>query len=306
MNQPLRIGTRGSRLALAQATWLQREIARRFPGTESTLVRITTSGDRFVDRPLRDVGGKGLFVKEIEQALLDGAIDCAIHSMKDVPSALAADLMIAAVPPREDPRDVLISRERVPLAELPPGSRLGTSSTRRQALCRALRRDLVVDDLRGNVDTRLRRLDEGDFAAILLAAAGLRRLGIEPDGAQPLSVEEFVPAIGQGALAIETRPDAIGNLFAQLDDRATRACITAEREVLAALGGSCHTPIAAHGSIDDAGMLTVNGLVARPDGTQIVRACVAGSANDAASLGRTLAHELRRGGADAILAALET
>lgn len=305
MSQPLRIGTRGSRLALAQAEWLQREIARRFPGTESTLVRITTSGDRFVDRPLRAVGGKGLFVKEIEQALLDGAIDCAIHSMKDVPSALAADLVIAAVPPREDPCDVLISRDRSNLADLPPGTRVGTSSTRRQALCRALRPDLVIEDLRGNVDTRLRRLDEGAFGAILLAAAGLRRLGIEHHGAQRLPVAEFLPAIGQGALAIETRPDAVGSLLARLDDPTTRACVTAEREVLAALGGSCHTPIAAHGTIDDDALLTVHGLVAQPDGTQIVRARVAGSSDDAANLGRILAHELRRGGADAILAALE-
>lgn len=303
MSRSLRIGTRGSRLALAQAEWLRRELEAKLGDVSASLVVIKTSGDRFTDRPLRDIGGKGLFVKEIEQALADGEIDCAIHSMKDVPSELAGDLIIAAVPPREDARDVLVGAEPIRLADLPAGARVGTSSTRRQALCRALRPDLAVEDLRGNVDTRLRSLDAGRFAAILLAAAGLRRLGIAPPGAYPLDPDEFVPAIGQGALAVETRPDDIGKRIARLDDPTTRACVSAEREVLAALGGSCHTPIAAHAVVRGAS-LQINGMVASPDGSRVIRARVDGDRDQAAALGRQLADRLETTGGAEILAAL--
>lgn len=303
MTRTLRIGTRGSRLARAQAEWLRKEIESHFPDLRASLVIIKTSGDRFVDRPLRDIGGKGLFVKEIEQALLDGEIDCAIHSMKDVPSELAGDLTIAAVPRREDARDVLVSESGSNLNALPHGARIGTSSTRRRAICCSLRPDVVVEDLRGNVDTRLRHLADGRFDAILLAAAGLRRLGLQPLGAHALEPGAFVPAIGQGALAIETRPDAIGARLATFDDPQTRMCVMAEREVLKALGGSCHTPIAAHATVDGA-TIRIAGLVASPDGRRVIRSQADGALAHAESLGRRLADDLQGAGAAEILVAL--
>ena len=303
MKRPVRIGTRGSRLALAQAEWFRRAVEARCD-TAAELVVIRTSGDRFTDRPLRDIGGKGLFVKEIEQALLDGDIDCAIHSMKDVPAELAGDLVLAAVPEREDPRDVLVTRDGRGLDALAAGARVGTSSLRRRALSLALRPDLAVADLRGNVDTRLQRLDSGDFDAILLAAAGLNRLGIAPAGARALDPGPFVPAIGQGALAIESRPDDVAALLARLDDPPTHLCTRAERAVLAALGGSCHTPLAAHGRIDGA-TLWLEGVVASPDGARVVRGRQSGPITDPETIGRRLADELCRNGGAAILAELD-
>jgi len=303
VNRPIRIGTRGSRLALAQAEWFRRALETRCD-VAAELVIIKTSGDRFVDRPLRDIGGKGLFVKEIEQALLEGGIDCAIHSMKDLPAELAGDLVLSAVPEREDPRDVLITRDGLELEELPAGFRVGTSSLRRRALCLALRPDLAIEDLRGNVDTRLRKLESGDLDAILLAAAGLNRLGISPSGARALDPMPFLPAIGQGALAIETRQDEIATIVGRLDDRTTHLCTRAERAVLAALGGSCHTPIAALGEIDDH-TLTLDGVIASPDGSRVVRGRETGSVADPEAIGRRLAEDLCRKGGDAILAELD-
>ncbi len=304
MTGPLRIGTRGSKLAVAQSQWVQTWL-RQHRDIAVELVTIRTTGDRFAEQPVSRIGGKGVFVKEIEDALLAGSIDCAVHSMKDVPSELAAGLIIAAVPAREDPRDVLISAAGVGLPQLPRGARLGTSSLRRAAQLRAARADLDVRDLRGNVDTRLRKLGAGEFDALVLAAAGLRRLGIRPPGAQILAPDIFIPAIGQGALAIESRQDEVADLFAPLDDARTHVAVTAERAFLRRTGGTCHTPLAAHATVDS-DAVELRAMIASPDGTQVVRGTRTGPASSAAKLATDLADELLGRGGAAILQALET
>ncbi|HVN87681.1 MAG TPA: hydroxymethylbilane synthase [Candidatus Binatia bacterium] len=301
MSRPIRIGTRGSALALTQSRWTQQQLAVR--GQAAELVTITTSGDRFVDRPLSAVGGKGLFVKEIEEALSDGRIDCAVHSMKDVPGELAPGLTIAAVPSREDARDVVLTRTGVALAALPPESRVGTTSLRRVALVRAANPALAIAPLRGNVDTRLRKLDAGEFDAIVLAAAGLNRLGIIRDHVEHLDPVQFVPAIGQGALAIETRADDIPAAVAALDDPAARTAVDAERAFLIRVGGSCHTPLAAHATLTG-DRLHLRAVIASPDGRQVIRGERTGAAADAATIGTHLADELLTRGGDVILQAL--
>jgi hydroxymethylbilane synthase len=294
----LRLGTRGSRLALAQARWVQARLHEQHPDLAVELVTIKTSGDRFLDQPLSVIGGKGLFVKEIDDALTQGTIDCAVHSMKDVPTEIAPGLMIAALPPRADPRDVLISRAGGGLPALAHGARVGTSSLRRMALLRALRRDLSVNSLRGNVDTRLRKLDDGHVDAIVLAAAGLRRLGIERTDIDFLDPQHFVPAIGQGALAIESRSDETGELLHVLDDAPTRVAVHAERAFLLRVGGSCRTPLAAHATVDG-NRLEMHAIIAGPDGSRLVRGTRVGDAASAAQLGTDLAEELLgRGGAE--------
>jgi hydroxymethylbilane synthase len=299
----IRIGTRGSQLALAQSRWVQTWIAEHLK-LDVELVTIKTTGDRFVDRPLSSMGGKGVFVKEIEEALLAGRIDCAVHSMKDVPSEVAAGLIIAAMPPREDARDVLIGAGGDGLLQLPRGARLGTSSLRRTALVRAQRNDIRLHDLRGNVDTRLRKLDCGEVDALLLAAAGLRRLGIERPDARFMDPQDFIPAIGQGALAIESRRDAFASLLAPLDHVPTRIAVTAERAFLLRAAGSCRTPLAAHATVEG-NVVDVQALIASPDGSQVVRGSRKGRSSAAAALGADLAAELLgRGGAE-ILRALE-
>jgi len=300
VNGPIRIGTRGSALALAQATWARDALARRYPERGATLVVIKTSGDRFVDRPLADIGGKGLFVKEIDEALLAGTVDCAVHSMKDLPAALAPGLHLAAVPRREDPRDVLITQAGVAFAALRAGARVGTSSLRRAALLRHLRPDLTITPLRGNVDTRLRKVAAGELDAIVLAAAGLHRLGLAPPAAEPLDPGVFVPAVGQGALALETRADASATLLAWLDDPVTRAAVEAERAFMQAVGGSCHTPLAAHATVG-AAQLRLQALVASPDGTRVLRGDRTGPAAAATDIGAALAAELIDRGATDIL-----
>jgi hydroxymethylbilane synthase len=299
----LRLGTRGSALALAQAGWVRTQLQQRDPTIVVDLVTIKTSGDRFIDRPLSAIGGKGLFVKEIEDALLAGAIDCAVHSMKDLPAQLPPELTIAAVPPREDPRDALLARLQVPCMQLPRGARLGTSSLRRAALLRHWRRDFVIEPLRGNVDTRLRRLERGELDGLVLAAAGLRRLGLEPPGLEFFDPQQFIPAIGQGALAVQSRRDTTAQMLAVLDDAPTRTAVLAERAFMAGVGGSCQTPLAAHGRLSgDA--LVLNALIASPDGNRMVRGTRTGAAADGEFLGHDLAAELlRRGGAE-ILATL--
>jgi hydroxymethylbilane synthase len=273
-------------------------LQRQHPQLAVELVTITTSGDRFTEQPLSAIGGKGLFVKEIEEALQAGGIDCAVHSMKDLPAELAPGLAIAAVPVREDPRDVLITREGIVLEALPPGARVGTSSLRRMALLRAARVDLEVMNLRGNVDTRVRKLVRGDFDAIVLASAGLRRLGIKLGGMVFLDPQQFIPAIGQGALAIESRADEITELLAPLDDAATRVAVTAERAFLARAGGSCRTPLAAHATVHE-NTVEMRALIASPDGHQVVRGACCGPVAVAAILGTELATEvLGRGGAE--------
>jgi hydroxymethylbilane synthase len=303
LSRTLRIGTRGSQLALAQSRWVQAALQRHDPDLAVELVTIKTAGDRFLDTPLSTLGGKGLFVAEIEEALAARHIDCAVHSLKDVPNELAPGLVIAAIPRREDPRDVVISRTRVALRDLPQGARLGTSSLRRGALIRAQRHNLTVVALRGNVDTRLRKLDAGELDAIVLAAAGLHRLGIKRDDVEFLDPEEFVPAIGQGALAIESRDDVSSMLQTALEDAHTRVTVTAERAFLARVGGSCHTPLAAYATLSE-GHVHLRGVIASPDGSHVVRGSrqsVAGSAVDAA---RDLADDLLSRGGRTILDAL--
>lgn len=304
MSRVLRIGTRGSRLALAQSHWVKSCVERRWPEVTVELVTITTSGDRFLDQPLSAIGGKGLFVKEIEEALTAKTIDCAVHSMKDVPGVLAPGLTIAAVPEREDARDVLLTTAGVQFDKLPRGARLGTSSLRRMALVRAARPDLAVSSLRGNVDTRLRKLDRGELDAIVLAAAGLRRLGIARDSAQFFDPQQFVPAIGQGALAIECREDETTELLAPFDDDVTRLAVTAERAFLLRAGGSCRTPLAAHARVTG-DRIELRALIASPDGTRVVRGARTGSAAAAAETGTALCDELLGKGGAEILRALE-
>jgi hydroxymethylbilane synthase len=304
---PLRvvIGTRGSALARWQAEHIAGELARHFPGVQITQQIIVTEGDRFQTGPVIERGGKGVWVKEIEAALLAGTIDLAVHSLKDVPAALAPGLVLAAIPPRADPRDVLVSRDGRSLRELAPGSRVGTSSLRRVCQVRALRSDLSVELLRGNVDTRLRKVAEGVVDAAVLAAAGLDRLGFGARITERLSERDMLPAIGQGALAIETRAEdeAVRWLCRSLADRAAEVTVAAERALLAGLGAGCRTPVAGHATLND-DVVTLKGLVGRPDASEILRDEEAGPAADAADIGGRLAARLLARGAGRILAEL--
>ena len=296
----LRLGTRASPLARVQAEGVRAALAARHPGLTVELVFVRTTGDR-VTGPLAAAGGKGLFVKEIEEALLDGRIDAGVHSMKDVPARLAAGLVIGAVPERADARDVLIGGDGG-LAGLPPGARIGTASPRRRAQLLAHRPDLVVVLLRGNVDTRLRKWRAGEVDALLLAAAGLARLGISEPAAQPLPVDEFLPAVGQGALALECRADdgATRALLAAVDQPAAATAVAAERAFLAAVGGDCNSAIAAHATLAD-GRLTLRALVTDPDGRRRLEERDTAPAADAEALGRTVATRLLAAGAAALM-----
>ena len=269
----VRIGTRRSKLALTQSGIMQRAIGRALGVAEADiaeavpLVEIVTTGDRVQDRRLMEIGGKALFTKEIEEALLEGRIDVAVHSMKDVPAEPPPGLCIAAVPPREDPRDAFVSDAFATFADLPAGARLGTASLRRQAQALALRPDLTIEMLRGNVDTRLRKLAEGEFDAILLAVSGLNRLGFESVIRERLALDDFLPAPGQGALALQTRTDDRGAAWvAALDDPATALAVAAERGAMTALEGSCRTAIGAHAEIA-AGKLRLTTEMLAPDGS---------------------------------------
>jgi len=295
----LRLGTRASPLARVQAEGVRAALAARHPGLTVELVFVRTTGDR-VTGPLAAAGGKGLFVKEIEEALLDGRIDAGVHSMKDVPARLAAGLVIGAVPERADARDVLIGGDGG-LAGLPPGARIGTASPRRRAQLLA-HRDLVVVLLRGNVDTRLRKWRAGEVDALLLAAAGLARLGISEPAAQPLPVDEFLPAVGQGALALECRADdgATRALLAAVDQPAAATAVAAERAFLAAVGGDCNSAIAAHATLAG-GRLTLRALVTDPDGRRRLEERDTAPAADAEALGRTVATRLLAAGAAALM-----
>ncbi|HUL75665.1 MAG TPA: hydroxymethylbilane synthase [Vicinamibacteria bacterium] len=293
----LRIGTRGSPLALWQAEHVKGRLAAL--GHEVELRVITTTGDRLLDRRLESVGGKGAFLKEIEEAMLAGEADLAVHSLKDVPTALPAGLSLCAILERADARDAFLS-SGPRLLELPVGATVGTTSLRRQAQLRALRGDLVLADLRGNVDTRIRRLREGRFDAILLAMAGLARLGRADEVTEVLDPREFVPAPGQGAIALECRDAdaAVRRALAFLDHPPTARAVTAERAFLAALGGGCNVPLGAHAFAVDGGLELV-GFVAEAGGPGIVRGGRRGSDPD--SLGRALAGELLSRGAHALL-----
>ena len=296
------LGTRGSRLAVWQAEWVQARLKEIAPDVTVTLQRIKTSGDKILDVPLAKIGGKGLFVKEIEDSLLQGTIDLAVHSMKDVPTALPEGLDIVCVPEREDPRDALISRDGTPLDRLPQGARVGTSSLRRQAQLLHRRPDLKIEMLRGNLDTRLRKLREGQFEAIVLAAAGLKRMGWDGQITECLAHEVSLPAIGQGALGLEGRRDDLflREVVAALEHPPTRAAVTAERALLDRLEGGCQVPIAAHATL--AGdRLRLEGLVASVDGRRIVQDRTEGPVAEAREIGLRLGEQLLRQGGEAIL-----
>ncbi|HUO79349.1 MAG TPA: hydroxymethylbilane synthase [Steroidobacteraceae bacterium] len=302
--QHLRIATRRSALALWQAEHVAALLRARHPGLTVALVPIVTTGDRIQDRPLADVGGKGLFIKELEVAMAEERAELAVHSMKDVPAVLPEGFVIAAVLPRADPRDAFLSRRHASFAALPPGARVGTSSQRRQSILRALRPDLEIVPLRGNVDTRLRKLDAGEFDAIILAAAGLVRLGFGERITEYLSPSVSLPAVGQGIVGIECRDrPAVLGLLGALDDRLSRECLAAERALAARLEGSCTSPIAgfAHHA---GGSLELEGLVGAPDGRVVYRDRIAGPPGEAEALGRALADRLLAAGAGALLATL--
>jgi hydroxymethylbilane synthase len=293
----LTIGSRGSQLALWQARWIKARLEEL--GEVCRIEIIKTTGDKITDVPLAKVGTKGLFTKEIEEALLAGAVDLAVHSMKDLPTELPAGLEVAGIPAREDPRDALLGSR---FKDLPQGCRVGTSSLRRAAQLRALRPDLEVEPLRGNLDTRVRKLTEGRYAAIVLAAAGLKRLGWEDKIAEILPVTYMCPAVGQGALAIETRADggAAHEICRKLDHAETRVAVTAERAVLASLGGGCQVPIGAHAVVGD-GQLELTAVVCSPDGDRLIRRNSSGAVEAAEDLGRALGEALLEAGADEIL-----
>ena len=291
------IASRGSQLALWQARWVESRLAAL--GMESRIEIIRTTGDKITDVPLAQVGGKGLFTKEIEEALADGRADLAVHSLKDLPTELPEGLVLAAVPEREDPRDAIVGAT---LAELPAGARVGTSSLRRAAQLRRLRPDLAIESIRGNLDTRLRKLDEGRYRAIVLAAAGLKRLGWAARIAEILPPEVMCPAVGQGALAIETTGPGRAAVRA-LDDPATHAAVVAERGLLAALGGGCQVPIGAHAEVAG-GRLSMFAVVCSPDGAALVRGASEGDVRDAETIGRDLGAVLLGRGARAILEAV--
>ncbi len=307
MKSHFTIGSRGSRLALWQAEWVRTRLGELRPGVEVRVEIYKTTGDIHRDVPLAVIGGKGAFTKELEEALLDARIDIAVHSLKDLPTTLPDGLTIAAVPEREDPRDALVLPrgsviEVSSLTSLPAGAIVGTSSLRRQAQLRHLRPDVSIADVRGNVDTRLRKLDAGGFDALILAAAGLRRLGFDARIDAAIESIEMLSAVGQGALGVETREDdaATREIVSLLEHAPTRAACTAERALLAALGGGCQVPIAAHGTIER-GRIKLEGLVAALDGSRVIRDSLDGDATEAERAGQTLAARLREQGADELL-----
>ena len=302
MKKTIRIGSRGSQLALWQAGWVQTQINQNQPGYATQLVIIKTTGDKITDVPLAKVGGKGLFVKEIEEALLDGRIDIAVHSMKDMPSEIPHGLCIGAVPQRENPLDALVSDQHASIEALPQGARLGTSSLRRAAQLRHYRPDLTIAPLRGNLDTRLKKLADTNLDAIVLASAGLKRLGMADRITAYIEPEIMLPAVGQGALCIESRINdkEIGPIVSGLDHPGSHIAVLAERAFSQRLEGGCQVPIAAHATID-ADRLQITGMVAELDGCLVLKETVEGSCDQAAALGLKLAENLLAQGAGPIL-----
>ena len=294
---PLRIGSRGSPLALVQARTVRARLAATLGVDEAAieLVIIRTSGDAIQDRPLAEVGGKGLFTKEIEEALLDNRIDLAVHSAKDMPTVLPAGLILTACLEREDPRDVFISRKAPSLAELPQGATLGTASLRRQAIAKRARGDLRVVPLRGNVETRLRKLDAGEMDATILALAGMKRLGLTQHATKIMSAEEFLPAVAQGAIGIETRADdaRTRDLLARIDHADTSTAIACERAFLAVLDGSCKTPIGGHADISG-DTIHFRGLLAHPDGNPSCEHRTHGPRAEAIEIGAEAGRAIKR------------
>jgi hydroxymethylbilane synthase len=302
MTRTLVIGSRGSKLALWQAEYVKARLEAFDSQVSYRIEIIKTTGDVKPD-PLSQIGGKGVFTKEIEDALLDHRIDIAVHSLKDLPTILPEELQITGIGEREDPRDAIVARTEITdLEDLRLGAIVGTSSPRRLAQLRSARPDLVIKELRGNVDTRIRKLDEGQYDAIILACAGLRRLGLDNRISVALDPDKMIPAVGQGALGIETRSgdDFTIQTVRQLDHADTRLACTAERALLKSLGGGCQLPIAAH-AVVAAGELSITGMVATPDGSQVMRDTLAGVASDADALGQELANRLIQSGATSLL-----
>lgn len=309
--QALTYCTRKSALALAQSRAFVASLTAAAEAAGAPIstgeLTITTSGDKFLSQPLQDLGGKGLFIKELEEALLDGRADFAVHSIKDVPAELAGDLAIVCIPPREDPRDVLVSKENAPLADLPHGARVGTSSLRRALALREARPDLAIEPLRGNVDSRLKKVTEGPLDAIVLAYAGLKRLGLGAHASEVLSTDVMLPAVGQGALGIEARAgaEACREVLARVEDLATSFAVRAERAVMLAVSGNCRMPVAAHAARVTRGsgdVLHLRAFLAEADGTKVRRAerelawpsiIDARALDEAAALGHDLGRELR-------------
>jgi len=303
MRKLIKLGTRGSLLATTQSTWVKKQIEAQHPDITVEMVKIVTKGDKILDVPLAMVGGKGLFVKEIEEALLRNDIDLAVHSMKDVPSELPEELHLGIIPPRENPHDAFISNDFGSLNELPQGAVVGTSSLRRRAQLAALRPDLEIVDLRGNLDTRLRKLDEGQFAAIILAAAGLNRLGMSDRATGYFTAKQMLPAVGQGALGIELRKDDAELLdgLSFLNDEKTTIAVAAERSFLFRLEGGCQVPIGAFAEVDN-GSVELTGLIASIDGKTVLKESMQGPIGEARELGTRLADKLLDMGGREILA----
>ena len=301
----LRIGTRGSALALWQAEWVRSQLTAAHQGLTVELVTIKTQGDKILDVPLAKVGGKGLFVKEIEDALLVGRVDLAVHSVKDMPAELPSGLHVAAMPLREDPRDVLVMREGSGFTDLPPGARVGTSSLRRAAQLLHLRADLKIEMLRGNLDTRLRKLETQGFHAVVLAAAGMKRMGLSGLITQYLEPEMMLPAVGQGALGIETRIEdpTTNELVAGLAHLPTMVAVTAERAFLRRLQGGCQVPIGGYATLEG-GRLALTGMVADLQGRRVIRRVLQGETRQAEELGESLAEMVLSAGGAEILAAI--
>jgi len=301
----IKIGTRGSALALVQANWVKDKLSKQFPDLTIELEIIQTKGDKILDVPLANVGGKGLFVKEIEEAVLDGRAHLAVHSIKDVPAEFPEGLGIVAVAKREDFRDVLVSRDGLRLDELPSGARIGTSSLRRRAQLLNRRPDLKIESIRGNVETRLSKIVTENLDGVILAAAGLNRLGLAHKITQHLEPGVMLPAIGQGALGLETRMDdkAVLDIISFLDHRDTAVCVKAERAFLERLEGGCQVPIAALGVLKK-DRLQLTGLVADPDGRKCLRDRLEAEPEEAEELGKSLAEELLDRGADKILSSI--
>ena len=302
MSNSLRVGTRGSQLALWQAKWVKEQLIRKHPDLDVEIHTIKTTGDKILDVPLAKVGGKGLFVKEIEEALLEKSVDLAVHSMKDVPTELPDGLGIVAVSEREDPRDAVLGQNNTPILELPQGAKIGTSSLRRQAQLFAARPDFVIEPLRGNINTRLRKLKEGMYDAIILAMAGVKRLGWENEVTEVIDPGVMLPAIGQGALGIEARLDDEDTLerIAFLNDEVTSSCVAAERAFLHRLEGGCQVPIAAY-AVREGDEILLTGLVGSVDGTRIIKDTDRGPAGEAAQLGDALAARILEAGGREIL-----
>ena len=302
VNRIIRIGTRKSKLALWQSNWVKGRLESLYLGLKVELVKITTTGDKILDSPLSKIGGKGLFVKEIENALLRGDVDIAVHSMEDLPAHLPDGLMLCSFPKREDPRDALISRHKGGLSHLRPNAKVGTSSLRRAAQLLHLRPDLRIEALRGNVDTRIRKLDQGEFDAIVLAGAGLKRLGFAERITEYMGLDRIIPAIGQGVLGLEVRAEdrEIASLLAPLNEPSTEVAVRAERAFLRELEGGCQVPLAAHAKVSN-GRVALEGMVAELDGSRMIRDKKVGEYQDAERIGVELARDLLERGAKEIL-----